>query len=504
LPTMPPKRKAAPSAKRPTASAAGTGAPASRRQKMVLAAATAAPAEETTTVEVYGFDKDWLNPLYEMYGKRELTDVVLRVGETCRAVHRVVVATVSPVLRKMFSSGMAESKSSVIELQDVGELALSALVEFAYTGKIALKGSTVVAIIQAANRLQIEAVERAAVDFLVAGLDAGNVLDAMALGAHLAAGKIGRDLQEKSRAWLNKNFGLMAAEPSFLQLPVAEVAAFVESDGLEVQEEEVLAAVLDWVREDEVGRKGELGRLLPLVRFPMMAVPAPAIMEDPLIAGHPLAIQLLYETHPNFGRSAQAAACPRLRPRKEQRLGGLPALPALAFTSFNVDCYTSEDDGRVLLTTERADSDAAVCAGHVMRAGRHAAQFTVIATGRCDYLGLARPGYNVYDEDVEDTDRFWGICSHDVKLGEMGNQGSLVHGGGRAKAWVGQQGFRAGDVVGLLLDCDAGTLTVKKDGVRLGVAATGLRGEFCWAAALWAYAPVRRRVRIAAVDPAVF
>jgi hypothetical protein len=31
---------------------------------------------------------------------------------------------------------------------------------------------------------------------------------------------------------------------------------------------------------------------------------------------------------------------------------------------------------------------------------------------------------------------------------------------------------------------DAGTLTVKKNGTRLGVAATGLTGEFCWAAAL--------------------
>jgi hypothetical protein len=34
-------------------------------------------------------------------------------------------------------------------------------------------------------------------------------------------------------------------------------------------------------------------------------------------------------------------------------------------------------------------------------------------------------------------------------------------------------------VVGLLLDCDAGRLTVKNNGKRLGVAATGLTGELC-------------------------
>jgi len=276
---MPPKRKAAAGTK-PTAP------PAARRQKTAAAAAAAAePAvEETTTVEVYGFDKEWLKPLYEMYGKRELTDVVLRVGETCRPAHRVVLATVSPYLRKMFGSGMADNKSREIELQDVGELALPALVEFAYTGKLELKGSTVVAIIRAANRLQMEVVERVAVDFLVGRLDAGNVLDAMALGAHLEAGAIGRELQDKSRSWLSTNFHLVAAEPSFLQLPVAALAPLVESDDVATPEEFIFAAVMAWVKEDEAGRKAELDQLLPLVRFPLMTKAPLLMMAEPLVA----------------------------------------------------------------------------------------------------------------------------------------------------------------------------------------------------------------------------
>lgn len=47
------------------------------------------------------------------------------------------------------------------------------------------------------------------------------------------------------------------------------------------------------------------------------------------------------------------------------------------------------------------------------------------------------------------------------------------------------------------LDRDAGTPTVKKNGVQLGVAAAGLRGEFCWAVALYGAHSIRR-VRIAA------
>ena len=66
------------------------------------------------------------------------------------------------------------------------------------------------------------------------------MLDAMALGSHLSAGRIGGDLRDRSPGWLNKNFGLVAAEPAFLMaLSAAEVAELVESGGLEAKEEPV-------------------------------------------------------------------------------------------------------------------------------------------------------------------------------------------------------------------------------------------------------------------------
>jgi hypothetical protein len=40
------------------------------------------------------------------------------------------------------------------------------------------------------------------------------------------------------------------------------------------------------------------------------------------------------------------------------------------------------------------------------------------------------------------------------------------------------QGFVTGDVIGLLLDCDAGTLTIKKNGNGSGSPRLGWRGSF--------------------------
>ena len=109
-----------------------------------------------------------------MYAGCELTDVDLTVGDESISAHRVVLATVSRHFRALFGSGMAESKSHAIELQDVSFAALKVIVDFAYSGKVVLAGSTVVAVSRAANLLQFPAVERAAVDYLVANRDANS------------------------------------------------------------------------------------------------------------------------------------------------------------------------------------------------------------------------------------------------------------------------------------------------------------------------------------------
>jgi hypothetical protein len=57
-------------------------------------------------------------------------------------------------------------------------------------------------------------------------------------------------------------------------------------------------------------------------------------------------------------------------------------------------------------------------------------------------------------------------------------------------------------VLRLLLDSDAGTLTVKKNGTLLGVAVpSGLTGDLCWAVSSNSEGD---SVRIKAVDPAEF
>jgi len=80
------------------------------------------------------------------------------------------------------------------------------------------------------------------------------------------------------------------------------------------------------------------------------------------------------------------------------------------------------------------------------------------------HIGVGRPTLDPNVADCADTADFWGIYS---------SNGTLYHAGRGDQYWSPQQGpYGAGDVIRLLLDSDAGTLTVKKHGTMLGVAVT--------------------------------
>ena len=227
----------------------------------------------------------------------------------------------------------------------------------------------------------------------------------------------------------------------------------------------------------------------------LLATPAALMMAEPLVmAQQPQAFTLISEMLPAFAASADAAACPRLRPRKGQRLGGTTSQAlVLSFARWSGNYYAVSGGNATTLRSKADAADhAAVCAWHVMTAGRHAAEFAVGKVSDV-MLGLARPGVDVNEKRAWRTDEFVGISD---AAGYIYTEDDFHH-------WDGQKSFKQGDVVRLLLDCDAGTLSVKKNGERLGVARTGLTGEWCWAAAMDGTAGASE-IRIAAADAGAF
>ncbi|KAK9409254.1 kelch-like 28 [Crotalus adamanteus] len=106
----------------------------------------------------------------------ELCDVILRVGDVKIHAHKVVLASISPYFKAMFSGNLSEKENSEVEFQCIAEAALQAIVEYAYTGTVFISQDTVESLLPAANLLQIKLVLKECCTFLESQLDPGNCI----------------------------------------------------------------------------------------------------------------------------------------------------------------------------------------------------------------------------------------------------------------------------------------------------------------------------------------
>ncbi|EJK51375.1 hypothetical protein THAOC_29455 [Thalassiosira oceanica] len=153
--------------------------------------------------------------------------------------------------------------------------------------------------------------------------------------------------------------------------------------------------------------------------------------------------------------------------------------------------------------------------GHVMRGGRHFAEFTINQPDErlvpLVHLGVIRP---VSLTDGIDVEADWRGHVNPVRVSssskpalseklrsqrtakwEDSNVHCCTYYGGNGKChwtdwancpeWQASEELRESGTIGLLLDLDEGTLSAFKNGRRLGVMKDGLGGEYCWFVAVW-------------------
>jgi len=72
-----------------------------------------------------------------LWSSKSSSDVLIVAGGKEFSVHRSILAARSPVLRSMFSTGMAEASTATVEITDISPEALEILLEFLYTDSFA-------------------------------------------------------------------------------------------------------------------------------------------------------------------------------------------------------------------------------------------------------------------------------------------------------------------------------------------------------------------------------
>jgi hypothetical protein len=189
------------------------------------------------------------------------------------------------------------------------------------------------------------------------------------------------------------------------------------------------------------------------------------------------------------------------------RLGGgdieairrVPAVVPAKFTASH-GSITLTEDGTLATYTGQGSWVKAVCADeHVVREGRAYVEYTVVALPSSTQIMVGIVPSSIAGQ-VQQAQGWYTVQAAGVHM-YYANDGKDRNNNG-AHAWANGAGqtYGLGDVIGLLLDIERGTLTGFKNGARLGDIATGLTGlaPFCWALDL--HAP-GNSVRIEAKPP---
>lgn len=197
----------------------------------------------------------------------QLCDVTFKIGSSTFSAHRVVVASVSPYLRAMFTCGMKESSQDEIELRDIEPQAMASLINYAYTGQVLVTIDNVQDLLPAAGILQLKDLKEACCAFLSDHMDTTNCLGIKQFAdLHSCP-----ELLKKANRFILRKFIDITVHEEFLQLPEPVLKELLDNNHLHVDSEmQVYQAFVAWVNYDLPTRASYAFNLLDSIRVALI------------------------------------------------------------------------------------------------------------------------------------------------------------------------------------------------------------------------------------------
>lgn len=203
----------------------------------------------------------------ELWKEGKLCDVKLELEGRVFPVHRVVLAGSSPYFAAMFTGQMEESCAPAVTLHTMAPTALEQLLAYCYTSKILITADNVQDLLPAADILQLSWVRKACSKFIRNQLDTNNCLGICAFANTYSC----VELQRAAGSFAQQHYLEVLEGGEFLELGPAEFAELLQSDDLNVQnEEQVFESVMKWMQYDVAGRRTHMASVLKHVRLPLL------------------------------------------------------------------------------------------------------------------------------------------------------------------------------------------------------------------------------------------
>ncbi|KAH7465967.1 Kelch-like protein 5 [Phytophthora ramorum] len=204
--------------------------------------------------------------LLSMCLRQELTDVSLLLQRDGRleevAAHRVVLVAASPFFHALFTSGLKESRdvSPRVPLPGVPVAAFRELLRYMYVGELTVSGDTILSVLHAANRLELQEVVEICCKQLMLELCVDNCVDIYMCCEQLQMRTACRLLAQAARAMIDTYFCDVYQSEGFKNLPLEAVMKILRHQEVSytVDGSTDDAAVKSWMMHDPMTRQREL------------------------------------------------------------------------------------------------------------------------------------------------------------------------------------------------------------------------------------------------------
>lgn len=204
----------------------------------------------------------------EIRRQGKLCDVTVRVDEASFSAHRIVLCATIPYFQAMFTSDMLESRQREVTIKGIDSAAMEQLIQFAYSGRIAIQPHNAHSLMIGASYLQMTQVRDACAAFFEKRLEPANVVSVRQFAENLSCLR----LVEAADQFLERHFSQVALDDEFVGLQAERVEELLGRDRLCVaSEEQVFEALMRWVRKEPQLRTPYLPDLLAKVRLPLLS-----------------------------------------------------------------------------------------------------------------------------------------------------------------------------------------------------------------------------------------
>ncbi|KAK3609119.1 hypothetical protein CHS0354_007797 [Potamilus streckersoni] len=216
----------------------------------------------------YLFNTDIMSDIHFLVGKEPNTQMI--------PAHKFVLSVGSAVFDAQFNGAMA-TKDSTIEIPDVEPAAFLALLKFLYSDEVQIGPETVMTTLYTAKKYAVPALEKACVEFLKKNLSSDNAFMLLTQARLFDEPQLAALCLET----IDKNTSEALAADGFTDIDHETLCVVLERDTLGIRECKLFSAVCRW-SEAECGRRNihptpenqrhVLGRVLRLIRFPLMSI----------------------------------------------------------------------------------------------------------------------------------------------------------------------------------------------------------------------------------------